>query len=88
VIRAGDHVAHAPTGETWVVAAMSPDGTELVCAGWPESIAPLSDCTLSRPCPDHQHVEMVQNCLKLGSYRASWSKAHTCPACVAAGGGR
>jgi hypothetical protein len=40
----GDSVRHEPTGEEWTVAFV---GNGRLCAcGWPESIVPLSDCTL------------------------------------------
>lgn len=43
-VKPGDTVLHRPSGERWVVAAVSDDGTELVCCGWPETIAKQADC--------------------------------------------
>lgn len=43
-IDTGDHVRHVPSGEEWVVAYVRND--RLVCCGWPESAAALSDCEL------------------------------------------
>lgn len=45
-IDTGDHVRHEPSGEEWVVAYTT--GDRLVCCGWPESMALLSDCTLTK----------------------------------------
>lgn len=50
-IDTGDHVAHGPTGETWIVARV--EGDRLAWLGWPEGWADLADCTLvqkAAPC--------------------------------------
>lgn len=75
-IRAGDSVLHKPTGETWCVAAISPDGKQLACCGWPETLADVSDCELKEPASDQEHWdvlhEVIQGCK--GQTRASWAK--------------
>jgi hypothetical protein len=43
-IDTGDTVRHGPSGEEWVVAYVS--GDHLVCCGWPQTSALLSDCIL------------------------------------------
>ena len=45
-IDTADHVQHAPSGETWVVAYVR--GDRLAWCGWPQGEAALSDCTLER----------------------------------------
>lgn len=46
IIDTGDHVHHAPTGETWVVAFV--ENESLYWVGWPPGRADLADCTLVR----------------------------------------
>lgn len=45
-LRAGDVVFHAPSGERWLLLAVSSDGKRVHPCGWPSSIAEASDCTL------------------------------------------
>lgn len=75
-IRAGDGIRHKPTGEKWLVAAVSPNGRELVCCGWPETIAKISDCELLCQATDEGHEkllrEVVESCR--GQLRASWAQ--------------
>ena len=56
-IRAGDHVAHGPTGETWVVRRVTAEHVEPF--GWPRSRALLSDCLVVKRATDEQHAEAV-----------------------------
>ena len=51
--RCGDHVLHKPTGEKWVVAYS--EGNDLSPIGWPECIASLSDCEITKKCSDEEH---------------------------------
>lgn len=76
-VRAGDSVVHGPSGETWLVAAMSPDGTELVCCGWPETVAKVADCTLAKACGDAEHAEMLRQVIEScgDQLRGSWARA-------------
>lgn len=55
--RAGDHVLHTPTGETWVVAYV--DGEDLTWGGWPDGMARTHDCTVTYRCTDEEHVAML-----------------------------
>jgi hypothetical protein len=75
-IRAGDTVLHKPTGEKWLVAAMSGDGAKLVCCGWPESIADVSDCELFRSATDEKHTDtlmrVIESCPE--QLRGSWAR--------------
>lgn len=43
-LRAGDVVRHVPSGEEWLILAVSADGTKVHPAGWPATIANASDC--------------------------------------------
>lgn len=56
-IRAGDHVEHGPTGETWVVGRVT--AKHLEPFGWPRSRALLADCRLVRSASDAEHAEAV-----------------------------
>ena len=72
--RAGDVVRHHPTGEEWVVAATNPATSELVCCGWPETIAPFSSCTLVKAATDDEHKDTLSRVIKSGpSLRSSWA---------------
>lgn len=75
MFRAGDDVAHGPTGETWVLAC-DQDGDSVVCAGWPETIAKVSDCTLVRAASDAERIEMLTRVAKscAGQYRGSLAR--------------
>ena len=46
MIKAGDFVLHAPTKEEWVVLGVNTVKNKVCIAGWPPTIANLSDCTL------------------------------------------
>ena len=46
--KPGDRVTHNPTGAEWTVAQVY--GSYVVPAGWPESHALASDCTLVCAC--------------------------------------
>lgn len=72
--KPGDAVKHVPSGETWTVAAPSPDGTEIVCCGWPESIAKASDCEMASRCHREEAVQMAMDVAKGTDLRASWAR--------------
>lgn len=57
-IREGDTVAHGPSAEVWLVAAV--DGKWLWPAGWPESQAKVSDCQILKPATDKEHQAMLR----------------------------
>jgi hypothetical protein len=79
-LREGDIVDHGPTGETWVVSAVS--GDELIPGGWPETIAKVSDCTLVELGTDDDHRDMVSQArVSSSEYRGRWARAHHCPVC-------
>lgn len=73
-MRAGDVIKHIPSGETWGVAATQ--GNELVCCGWPESIAPMSDCELVKACTDEEHIAMLKSVVNScgDQLRGSWAR--------------
>lgn len=66
--RAGDHVLHVPSGETWVVAYV--DGDDLAWCGWPDGLGRTSDCTVTRRCTDAEHVAMLHEIAASGGRRA------------------
>jgi hypothetical protein len=76
-IRGGDTILHVPSGEKWLVAAVSPEEDRLVCCGWPESIAPFSDCQLVTRMPDDQHVKHLKevSLSSRSSVRSGWASA-------------
>jgi hypothetical protein len=79
-LREGDIVDHGPTGETWVVSAVS--GDELIPGGWPETIAKVADCTLVELGTDDDHRDMVSRArVSSSEYRGRWARAHHCPVC-------
>lgn len=45
-IRAGDSAFHMPSGETWYVLGVNSARGLLCAAGWPPTIANLTDCSL------------------------------------------
>lgn len=73
--RAGDVVYHAPTKEKWLLAADERDG-EVVCAGWPESIAKAKDCSLVTAAGDEMRkkilTDVVAGCGD--QMRGSWAR--------------
>ena len=74
--RAGDVVKHLPTGEEWILASVSPTGMDVSPAGWPESLAPASDCELVEAATDEQHRTFLLQVLagnKGGSNREAWA---------------
>lgn len=74
VPRCGDAVKHGPSGEEWLVAFADPERNELSPAGWPESYAKISDCTLIRQCSDEEHRKAVADWLvdPPAERRSSW----------------
>lgn len=45
-IEAGDTIHHGPTGEDWLLLGVNEKRDEVCAAGWPATVAKLSDCTL------------------------------------------
>lgn len=56
--RCGDHVAHGPSGEDWLVAWA--EGEDLASAGWPCPLGRLADCTVTYRCSDAEHARAVE----------------------------
>lgn len=46
-IKAGSSVSHKPTKETWFVLGVNRQKNQVCVAGWPPTIAKLSDCELA-----------------------------------------
>ena len=47
MIQAGDSVKHIPSGETWYLVGVSINRNKVCVAGWPPTVADLSDCVLT-----------------------------------------
>lgn len=62
-MRAGDIVAHEPSGEEWVAARVTDD--HIYPAGWPPCRADILDCSLVKACTDEEHQKMLDECSKL-----------------------
>ena len=58
-MRAGDHVLHRPTGETWTLAG-NPEHGKVQWFGWPEGYAKESDCELQYACTDEEHKQALE----------------------------
>jgi hypothetical protein len=56
--RAADVVAHGPSGETWVLAC-DEFSDSVWPAGYPETRAAATDCTLITPATDAERVDML-----------------------------
>jgi hypothetical protein len=65
--RCGDHVKHAPSGETWIVAYADPVIDQLAWAGWPNGTAKISDCEITKRCTDQEHRKEVEAWRNSGS---------------------
>lgn len=70
LIRAGDHVRHRPSGETWVVAFADYESGDLAWCGWPEGLARLADCYLVQKASDDEHARIVAQIIDAGGMRA------------------
>lgn len=88
--RAGDHVFHHGTRETWLLAADEADG-EIVCCGWPETYAPASGCTLVKAATDEERLDILRAVARITDQRrgslARDQLAATLEAMKAAGNG-
>ena len=60
--KCGDHVHHEPSGEDWIVAWC--EGDDLAPAGWPNSLARLSDCRITRRLGSPEHILAVLDWVK------------------------
>jgi hypothetical protein len=57
-IDTGDHVLHAPSGETWVVAYVR--GDRLAWCGWPQGEATLTDCVLLKKATAEERIKLLR----------------------------
>lgn len=75
-MKPGDAVKHKPSGETWLVAAVSEDGKRLICCGWPESMADVNECELEREATEAEAVELAEQVVKQcgDQCRGSWAR--------------
>ena len=65
-LRAGDHVLHRPSGETWMVSRVKPHTGKLAAFGWPPSEALIDDCTRVYACTDAEHERAVSDSEGIG----------------------
>ncbi|WP_339873970.1 hypothetical protein [uncultured Brevundimonas sp.] len=56
-IDVADYVHHKPSGEDWMVGAVS-NGQVIPC-GWPLSYAPITDCTLTDKASDEERQKLL-----------------------------
>jgi hypothetical protein len=61
--RAGDTVAHAPSGEEWILANDEENGRVFPC-GWPETMAEAKDCRLLKAADDDARLWMLHEWAK------------------------
>lgn len=65
-IRAGDHVFHKPSGETWTVADVNYESRRLAWCGWPPGQALLDDCELVYQATDREHEWVLRDVQEAG----------------------
>lgn len=58
-IDTADHVHHAPSGETWVVAYVK--GDRLAWCGWPQGLANLADCALVKKATEAERDKLLHD---------------------------
>ena len=68
-MRTGDVVRHKPSGETWVVAYA--DSYDVICCGWPETIARPEECELIEACSDEEYWKLVERVSHISGLRGS-----------------
>jgi hypothetical protein len=73
-IDTADHVLHKPTGETWAVACVR-DG-KLSWCGWPEGMAELRDCTLTKKASPDERTKLLAELAAMNSsdHRCRYAK--------------
>lgn len=67
--RAGDHVRHQGTRETWVLACDEEENDEIVCMGWPESYAPSIGCRLVKAADDDTRLRALRDVARITDQR-------------------
>lgn len=65
--RAGDHVYHKPTRETWVVRRVI--GDRLQYCGWPQGQGLLADCRLVYRATEAEHRQWIEDIAKSEAQR-------------------
>ena len=65
-IEAGDSVKHGPTGETWLLLGVDTKRGKVCVAGWPPTMAVLSDCTLTKKGIGISDHERAHRCKEFG----------------------
>jgi hypothetical protein len=83
--RAGDTVKHGPTGETWLLAC-DQEREDVLPAGWPETLAKASDCTLVEAATDEQRLGTLQSTQGCEGYRGSVARRQLAAALPASQG--
>jgi len=80
-----DVIRHTPSGETWTVAAPSPDGKYILCCGWPETMAPVKDCVMMEPATDDEARTLARQVIEgcphdlRGSWARQWLESKESP---------
>jgi hypothetical protein len=65
-MRTGDHVLHAPSGETWVVAWADHQSGDMSACGWPASRARIADCTVTKVATNDECAKLIGELSKSG----------------------
>jgi hypothetical protein len=63
-IDTADHVRHIPTGEEWLVACVR--GDKLSWCGWPEGMADLADCELTKKATNEERDKLLRDLAAIG----------------------
>jgi hypothetical protein len=75
-IETADTVKHRPTGEEWIVAYV--EGDRLCACGWPETLAKLSDCTLTEKATESEKQKLIRELASMPGQeydsRRSWAR--------------
>ena len=67
--RCGDVVLHKPSGEEWLVAWA--EGNDIAWCGWPNGLARVSDCEITKKATDAEHLKIVRDVINCGDSRAA-----------------
>lgn len=71
-IDTGDAVLHRPSGETWLVAYVR--NGYVCCCGWPESLAKVEDCELTRKATPEKRMELLEKMKTTEGSRGAYAR--------------
>lgn len=73
-IQAGDSIQHKPSGENWFLLGVDSVGNHVCAAGWPPSMAKLSDCTLVEK---GKGITLYERNYRNSTFGGSWDDERT-----------